>query len=63
MFPSIRNEQVREDLVRTFAAARNRALKHTSNNVDGVNTIHLPLVVSTPASILKSQLETRLDGV
>ena len=59
--PSIRNEQVREDSVRTFAAAR--AHKHASHNVHDVNTTHLSSVVSAPTQFLKNQFETRLDKV
>ena len=56
--PLIRNEQVREDSVRTFAAARDRAHKHASNNLHGVSTIHVSSVVSTPTPVLKNELES-----
>ena len=63
LLPSIRNEQVLEDPAYTFASARDRARKHASNNLHGFNFTNLSLVVSTPASPLKNQLETRLDDV
>ena len=59
----VRNEHVREDPVRTFAAACDRAQKHTSNSLHGVITTHLPSVMSAPTLILETQFETRLDGV
>ena len=59
----VRNEHVREDPVRTFATACDRAQKHTSNSLHGVITTHLPSVMSTPTLILETQFETRLDGV
>ena len=59
----VRNEHVREDPVRTFAAACDRAQKHISNSLHGVITTHLPSVMSAPTLILETQFETRLDGV
>ena len=36
--PSIRNEQIREDLARTLTAVRERARNHESDNLHGVHT-------------------------
>ena len=60
---SIRTEQIRENLANSFASARNRACKHASTNLHGVNATNLFSVVSTPPSPLKTQLETRFDDV
>ena len=37
LLPAIRLEQIREDPAHSFAAARDRARKHASNNLHGVN--------------------------
>ena len=63
LLPLIRNEQGREDYVRTFAAARDRAHKHVLNNLHSVHTTHLSSAISTPAPKLKNQLETHLDDI
>ena len=63
LLPSIRHEQERRDPVRTFAAARDGSRNHVSNIWDGANSINLSSVVSTPAPILKHQVETRLEVV
>ena len=62
LLTSIRIKQIREDPANSFASARDRARKHSSNSLHGVNAINLSSVVSTPPS-LKNQLETRLDHV
>ena len=41
LLPSIRNEQVRKDPVRTLASARERARKHASDNLRGINSTNL----------------------
>ena len=56
------SKQIREDPANLFASARDRARKHASNNLHGVNATNLSSVVSTPPP-LKNQLETRLDDV
>ena len=62
--PAIRNKQVREDLVRTFAAIKDRACKsYASNKIRGVSTTHLSSVVTVPTPILENQLETYSDEV
>ena len=63
LLPSIRTEQIREDSAHSFALARDRAHKHASNILHGVNATNLSLVVSMPPPSLKNQLETRLDDV
>ena len=62
LLPAIRLEQIREDPAHSFASARDRARKHASNNLHGVNVSNLSSVVSTSPA-LKTQLETRLDNV
>ena len=62
LLPAIRLEQIREDPAHSFASARDRARKHASNNLHGVNVTNLSSVVSTPPA-LKTQLETQLDNV
>ena len=62
LLPAIRLEQIREDPVHSLASARDRARKHASNNLHGVNVSNLSSVVSTPPA-LKTQLETQLDNV
>ena len=62
LLPAISLEQIREDPAHSFASARDRARKHASNNLHGVNVTNLSSVVSTPPA-LKTQLETRLDSV
>ena len=62
LLPSIRIEQIREDLANSFASARDRARKHASNNSHGGNVTNLSSIVSTPPSP-KNQLETQLDNV
>ena len=61
LLPSIRIEQTREDLANSFTSARDRARKHASNNLHGVNVTNLSSIVSTHPS-LKNQLDTRLDN-
>ena len=62
LLPAIRLEQIRENPAHSFASARDRAQKHVSNNLHGVNVSNLSSVVSTSPA-LKTQLETRLDNV
>ena len=62
LLPAIRLEQIREDPAHSFASARDRARKHASNNLHGVNVSNLSSVASTSPA-LKPQLETRLDNV
>ena len=62
LLPAIRLEQIREDPAHSFAAARDRARKHASNNLHGVNVSNLSSVARTSPA-LKTQLETRLDDV
>ena len=62
LLPAIRLEQIREDPANSFASARDRARKHASNNLHGVNVTNLSSVLSTTPS-LKNQLATRLDNV
>ena len=62
LLSAIRLEQIREDLPHSFASTRDRARKHTSNNLHGVNVSNLSSVVSTPPA-LQPQLETQLDNV
>ena len=61
--PAIKYGHKREDPVCTFAAARDRAREHASNNLHGVNTNHLSSVVSVPTPILQNHLKTHLDEV
>ena len=63
LLPSIRVEQIWKDPTHTFASARDRARKHTSNDLHGVNAANLSSVVPTPTTPLKTQLETRLDDL
>ena len=63
LLPSIRIEQIREDPTNSFASASDRVREHASNNLHGGNATNLSSVVSTAASPLKNQLETRLDDV
>ena len=53
---------MQEDPANSFASARDRARKHASINLHGVNVTNLSSVVSASRS-LKNQLETRLDNV
>ena len=62
LLPAIRLEQIREDPAHSFAYARDRARKHASNNLHGVNVTNVSSVVPTSPA-LKIQLETRLDNV
>ena len=62
LLPAIRLEQIREDPAHSFASARDRARKHASNNLHGVNVSNLSSVAPT-SHALKTQLETRLDDV
>ena len=62
LLPAIRLEQIRENSAHSFASARDRARKHASNNLHGVNNPNLSSVASTSPA-LKTQLETRLDNV
>ena len=62
LLPAIRLEQIREDPTHSFAAARDRARKHASNNLHGVNVSNLSSVARTSPA-LKTQLETRLNDV
>ena len=62
LLPAIILEQIREDPAQSFAPARDRARKHASNNLHGVNVTNLSSVESTPPA-LKTQLETQLDNV
>ena len=62
LLPAIRLEQIREDPAHSFASARDRARKHASNNLHGVNVSNLSSIASTSPA-LKTQLETRLDNV
>ena len=62
LLPAIRLEQIREDPAHSFASARDRARKHGSNNLYGVNVTNLSSVVSTPPA-RETQLETQLDNV
>ena len=62
LLPAIRLEQIREDPAHSFASARDRARKHASNNLHGVNVTNFSSVVSTPLA-LKTQVETRLDNL
>ena len=62
LLPAIRLEQIREDPAHSFAVARDRAQKHASNNLHGVNVSNLSSVARTSPA-LKTQLETRLDDV
>ena len=47
LLPSIRIEQIREDPANSFSSARDRARKHASNNLHGVNATSLSSVVPT----------------
>ena len=62
LLPVIRLEQIREDPAHSFASASDRARRHASNNLHGVNVSNLSSVASTSPT-LKTQLETRLDNV
>ena len=62
LLPAIGLEQIREDPAHSFASTRDRARRHASNNLHGVNVTNLSSVVSTPPA-LKTQLETNLDNV
>ena len=62
--PAIRKKQVREDLVRTFAAIRDQACKsYASNDLNSVSTTPLSSAVSVRTPILENQLEAYLDEV
>ena len=54
LLPAIRLEQIREDPAHSFASARDRARKHASNNLHGVNVSNLPSVVSTSPALKPS---------
>ena len=62
LLPLIRIEQIPEDSANSFASASDRARKHASNNLHGVNATNLSSIVSTPPT-LKNQLETQFDNV
>ena len=57
------NRAKTRDPAHSFASARDQARKHASNNLHGVNATKLSLIVSTPPTPFKHQLETRLDDV
>ena len=54
LLPAIRLEQIREDPAHSFASARDRARKHASNNLHGVNVSNLSSIASTSPA-LKTQ--------
>ena len=51
LLPAIRLEQIREDPAHSFASARDRARKHGSNNLHGVNVPNLSSVASTSPAL------------
>ena len=51
LLPAIRLEQIRKDPAHSFASARDRARKHASNNLHGVNVSNLSSVASTSPAL------------